>query len=53
VVALWYVLLGSGGTTVTGVPMRVPIRVRGAVLTGVLSYCQQGTPIEVLQVSRR
>jgi hypothetical protein len=48
-----YVLVGAGGKTLTGVPMRVPIRVRAAVLTGVLSYCQQGTTIQVLQVSRR
>ncbi len=48
-----YVLVGPGGRTVTGVPVRVPIRVRGAMLTGVLSYCQQGTPVQVLQVSRR
>jgi hypothetical protein len=48
-----YVLVGAGGKTPTGVPMGVPIRVRAAVLTGVLSYCQQGTTIQVLQVSRR
>jgi hypothetical protein len=48
-----YLLVGVGGRTLTGVPMRVPIRVRGAVLTGVLSYCQQGTPFQVVKVSRR
>jgi len=35
------------------VPLQVPIRVRGVVLTGVLSTCQQGTPLRVVEVSRR
>jgi hypothetical protein len=44
-----YLLLGAKGT----VPTEVPIRVRGIVLTGVLSYCQQGTPLKVLEINRR
>jgi hypothetical protein len=44
-----YLLLGATGT----VPMEVPIRVRGVVLTDVFSYCQQGTPLKVLEISRR
>src|SRR6266487_5229691 len=48
-----YVLVGAGGATLTGVPMQVPIRIRAAVLTGVFSYCQQGTTLQVLQISRR
>ncbi|MEN3359870.1 MAG: hypothetical protein V7637_3852 [Mycobacteriales bacterium] len=44
-----YLLVGAKGT----VPTEVPIRVRGVVLTGVLSYCQQGTPLKVLEISRR
>jgi hypothetical protein len=48
-----YVLVGAGGATLTGVPMQVPIRVRASVLTGVFSYCQQGTTLQVTQISRR
>jgi hypothetical protein len=44
-----YLLLGAK----VRVPMEVPIRVRGVVLTGVLSYCQQGTPLKVVEISRR
>lgn len=44
-----YLLMGAKST----VPLNVPIRVRGVVLTGVLSYCQQGTPFRVLEISRR
>jgi hypothetical protein len=44
-----YLLLGATGP----VPTEVPIRVRGIVLTGVLSYCQQGTPLKVLEINRR
>jgi hypothetical protein len=44
-----YLLMGAKGT----VPLNVPIRVRGVVLTGVLSYCQQGTPLRVLDITRR
>jgi hypothetical protein len=44
-----YLLVGTTGT----VPTEVPIRVRGVVLTGVFSYCQQGTPLKVLEISRR
>jgi hypothetical protein len=44
-----YLLLGAKST----VPLNVPIRVRGVVLTGVLSYCQQGTPFRVLEINRR
>jgi hypothetical protein len=48
-----YVLVGAGGVTLTGVPMQVPIRVRATVLTGVFSYCQQGTTLQVAQITRR
>lgn len=44
-----YLLVGAKET----VPTEVPIRVRGIVLTGVLSYCQQGTPLKVLEITRR
>jgi hypothetical protein len=44
-----YLLVGATGK----VPTDVPIRVRGVVLTGVLSYCQQGTPLKVVEISRR
>jgi hypothetical protein len=48
-----YDLRGPHGTTITTVPLGVPIEVRAAVLKGTLSYCQQGTPVQVLQVHRR
>lgn len=35
------------------VPMGVPVRVRGVVITGVSTTCQQGTPLRVLDVQRR
>jgi hypothetical protein len=44
-----YLLVGAKAE----VPTEVPIRVRGVVLTGVLSYCQQGTPLKVLEITRR
>lgn len=44
-----YLLQGAAGKVPTG----VPIRVRGVVLTGVFSYCQQGTPLKVEQITRR
>ena len=44
-----YLLLAAAGK----VPLEVPIRVRGVVVTGVLTYCQQGTPLRVVEVSRR
>jgi hypothetical protein len=44
-----YLLMGWRGR----VPLDVPIRVRGQVLTDVLSYCQQGTPLSVIDVTRR
>jgi hypothetical protein len=43
-----YLLLGSKDTIVTG----VPIKVTGKVITGVMSYCQQGTPLRVDSVTR-
>jgi hypothetical protein len=44
-----YLLQGATGKVPTG----VPIRVRGVVLTGVFSYCQQGTPLKVEEITRR
>jgi hypothetical protein len=49
-----YLLLnGDGSTSATGVPIAVPVRVSGRILTGIASYCQQGTPIAVTTVTRR
>ena len=49
-----YLLLGSdGGTGAQNVPVAVPVRVRGRLLTGIASYCQQGTPLRVDSVARR
>jgi hypothetical protein len=48
-----YTLLsGSGSTPATGVPLSVPVKVVGSVATGMASYCQQGTLIKVVRVSR-
>lgn len=48
-----YTLLGSTGSSpATGVPLAVPVRVTGSVATGMASYCQQGTLIKVVKVSR-
>jgi hypothetical protein len=44
---------GDGSTSATGVPVAVPVRVRGQILTGIASYCQQGTPLAVTAVTRR
>jgi hypothetical protein len=44
-----YLLIAAKGK----VPLQVPIRVRGVVLTDVLTTCQQGTPLRVVEVSRR
>ena len=44
---------GGGGSSASGVPVAVPVRVSGQVLTGIASYCQQGTPLEVSTVTRR
>jgi hypothetical protein len=35
------------------VPMGVPVRVEGTLQPGVLSTCQQGTPLRVTSVKRR
>jgi len=43
-------LLLSGGEEV---PLGVPVRVEGVLLPGVLSTCQQGTPLRVTKVQRR
>jgi hypothetical protein len=49
-----YLLLRSdGGEAAENVPVAVPIRVRGDVITGIASYCQQGTPLLVRTVTRR
>ena len=43
-----YLLLGG-----PAVPMGVPVRIKGVVVTGVSTTCQQGTPLRVLDVQRR
>jgi hypothetical protein len=49
-----YLLLRSdGGEAAENVPVAVPIRVQGDVITGIASYCQQGTPLLVRTVTRR
>jgi hypothetical protein len=48
-----YTLLGrSGSRPATGVPLSVPVKVVGSVATGMASYCQQGTLLKVVRVSR-
>ena len=42
-----YLILGEN------VPMGVPVRVTGVLQPGVLTTCQQGTPIRVTKVQRR
>lgn len=49
-----YLLLqGADPVSATGVPVGVPVRVTGDLLTGVASYCQQGAPFRVDTVTRR
>ena len=43
-----YLLLGG-----KDVPLGVPVRVQGLLQPGVLSTCQQGTPLRVTDVQRR
>jgi hypothetical protein len=43
-----YLMLGGND-----VPMGVPVRVEGTLQPGVLSTCQQGTPLRVTSVKRR
>jgi hypothetical protein len=43
-----YLILGG-----SDVPMGVPVRVEGTLQPGVLSTCQQGTPLRVTSVKRR
>jgi hypothetical protein len=43
-----YLILGGDD-----VPMGVPVRVEGTLQPGVLSTCQQGTPLRVTNVKRR
>jgi hypothetical protein len=43
-----YLILGGND-----VPMGVPVRVEGTLQPGVLSTCQQGTPLRVTSVKRR
>ena len=43
-----YLILGGND-----VPMGVPVRVEGTIQPGVLSTCQQGTPLRVTSVKRR
>jgi hypothetical protein len=44
-----YLLLGGGADVPTG----VPVRVQGVLTPGVLTTCQQGTPLRVTNVQRR
>ncbi|HEV7653574.1 MAG TPA: hypothetical protein VGP36_02400 [Mycobacteriales bacterium] len=51
-------VLNAGNTrylvlTSKDVPMGVPVRVEGVLQPGVLSTCQQGTPLRVTSVKRR
>jgi subtilase family serine protease len=50
---LFDVLRTAGGEGAQNVPVAVPVRVTGRVLTGVASYCQQGTPFRVDTITRR
>ncbi len=43
-----FLILGGGD-----VPLGVPVRVEGTLQPGVLSTCQQGTPLRVTTVKRR
>jgi hypothetical protein len=43
-----YLILGGGD-----LPMGVPVRVEGTLEPGVLTTCQQGTPLRVTSVKRR
>jgi hypothetical protein len=48
-----YTLLqGADATPATGVPLSVPVEVVATPLTGVASYCQQGTLLKVVRVTR-
>ena len=44
-----YLLLGGGAD----VPMGVPLRIKGVLMPGVSTTCQQGTPLRALDVRRR
>ncbi len=50
-----YLLLGAGGRTPDqgAIPLGVPLRLHGIRVDQLVSYCQQGTPLEVQDVSRR
>lgn len=50
-----YLLLGAGGRTPdqTAVPLGVPVRVRAVRVDQLVSYCQQGTPVEIVDITRR
>jgi hypothetical protein len=41
------------GAQASSAPLAVPVRVTGQVRADLLSYCQQGTPLEVAAVIRR
>lgn len=49
-----YLLMGAGSAAGEAhVPFGVPLRIRGTLLDQVVSYCQQGTPLDVVDVTRR
>lgn len=51
------ILTGGGGRYLIlggkDVPLGVPVRIEGVLMPGVLSTCQQGTPLRVTNVQRR
>ena len=50
-----YLLLGAGGRTPDqkAIPLGVPLRLRGVRVDQFVSYCQQGTPVEIVDVTPR
>lgn len=51
---VWLLLGANGGTPdQKKIPLGVPLRVRGVQVDQIVSYCQQGTPLEVVDVIRR
>lgn len=50
-----YLLLGAGGGTPDqkSIPLGVPLRVRGVLVDQFVSYCQQGRPMEIVDIVNR